>query len=148
MSRDNVPGFQPSILLIDGHPSEAALMEAQFRRVDVPALLHFVRDGEEALEFLFRKDPHGKAPRPALILLDMKLANDGGFEMLTMTKNDASLARIPVIVLAHSPDRDVEKAYGLRANCCVRRPENAAELVDFVDFLRTFWLELMVLPTE
>jgi CheY-like chemotaxis protein len=143
----NVETRPPSILLIDGHASEAALMEAQFRRVDVPAMLHFVRDGEEAIEFLFHKNPHEKAPRPALILLDMKLANGGGFEMLTLAKSDESLARIPVIVMATAADSDVEKAYLLRANCCVRRPEGPEDLVQFVGFLRTFWLELMILPT-
>jgi hypothetical protein len=62
--------------------------------VNVPAILYFVKDGRVATEFLLGQDPYGKAPRPALILLDMKPANGGGFEMLTMAKDDSSLARI------------------------------------------------------
>ena len=137
---------QRSILLIDGGREDALLMEDQFRRDDVAANLYFVADGEEAIEFLLRKDRYADAPRPALIFLDMKLAMAGGFEMLTMAKADQLLARIPISVLTTSPDPDVQKAYSLHANCCVRKPSSPEELGRFVAFIRTFWLEMMTLP--
>jgi two-component system, chemotaxis family, response regulator Rcp1 len=135
-----------TILLIDGSPNDAALMEAQFRLIDVRAKLFFVADGEEAIGFLLNNSPHEEAPRPALIFLDMPLANDGGFEMLTLVKRDVKFSRIPVIVLAARADGDVEKAYSLLANCCVRKPVSPDELTDFVGFIKSFWLEMMTLP--
>jgi chemotaxis family two-component system response regulator Rcp1 len=135
-----------SILLIDGGRAEAELMQAQFRRGNVAAKLHFVADGEEAIEFLLKKDRYEDAPRPVLIFLDMRLANGGGFEMLTMAKTDRNLARIPIIVLSASPDGDVKKAYSLQANCCVNRPTSPEELTQFVKFIKVFWLEVMTLP--
>jgi hypothetical protein len=65
--------------------------------------------------------------------------------MLAMAKNDRNFARIPIIVFSLFENGDVEKAYSLHANCCVQRPQSVEELVQFVDFIRKFWLELITL---
>ena len=146
MTERNVYSAPRSILLINGGRADAERMDAQFRRGDAVVKLHFVIDGEEAIEFLMKRDRYKDAPRPVLIVLDMRLANGGGFEMLTLAKRDRQLARIPIIVLSASRDGDIQKAYALHANCCVNRPKTAEELTRFVEFINMFWLELMTLP--
>ena len=144
MTHSNMEQEARSILLIDGGRESAMRMQGQFDRGGVLVKLYFVEDGEEAISFLLRAEPHTDAPRPVLIFLDMRLS-DGGFEMLAMAKNDRNFARIPIIVFSLSENGEVEKAYSLHANCCVRRPQSAEELVQFVDFVRKFWLELITL---
>ena|SRR5579871_5443586 len=122
-------------------------MEAEFLRVDAPARIYFVADGEEAIAFLLRTEGHEHAPRPAMIFLDLKLANGGGLEMLTMAKRDQRFARIPILVFSTAANGDVDKAYGLRANCCIRKPDSREDLIQFVSFIKHFWFEMLTLPT-
>ena len=147
MTARRVDPVAQSILLIDGSREGADLMQDQFYRGNIRAQLYFVADGEEAIEFLLRKDRYKSAPRPILIFLDMKLANGGGFEMLTLAKADQHLARIPIIVLATSDEGDVQTAYSLHANCCVHRPSSPEELGRFVEFIKAFWLDMISLPS-
>lgn len=144
MTRNDSEQLARPILLIDGGRDSAALMQEHFDRKGASADIHFVQDGEEAIAFLLQTEPHTEAPRPALIFLDLEL-RQGGFEMLAMAKTDRKFARIPIIVFSLSENGDIEKAYSLHANCCVRRPRSAEELVVFVEFVRKFWLELIAL---
>ena len=145
MKPDNLQQPARSILLIDGGREGAARIQTQFDRGGVSAKVHFVEDGEEAIAFLLRTEPHTSAPRPELIFLDMRLG-EGGFEMLSMAKSDRNFARIPIIVFSLLENGEVDKAYSMHANCCVRRPQSTEELTLFVEFIRKFWLELISLP--
>lgn len=139
--RDSTP-----ILLIDGHANDAERITRALQKDDVQAVVHFAPDGQDAIEFLLRSEKHAHAPRPVLILLDLSSKERGGYEFLTMIKSDKSLLRIPVILLASAADANIHKAYGLRANCCVQKPQTPEEITDFISFVKTFWLDLMSLP--
>lgn len=139
--RDSTP-----ILLIDGHANDAERITRALEKDNVQAVVHFAPDSQDAIEFLLRIEKHAHAPRPVLILLDLSLKERGGYEFLSMVKRDQSLLRIPIILLATAADANLQKAYSLRANCCVQKPETPEEITDFVSFVKTFWLDLMSLP--
>jgi chemotaxis family two-component system response regulator Rcp1 len=83
------------VLLIEDHPGDARLTQEAFRHSARPVRLHHAWDGEEALKFLRREDSHRNAPRPSLVLLDLKMRGMGGHETLSSIKGDPNLRAYP-----------------------------------------------------
>ena len=80
-------------------------------------------DGQEALEYLFRQGAYRDAPRPGLILLDMKMPKVDGLRVLERVKQDPELKSIPVLMLTSTDDqREVNRCYALGANSYVVKP--------------------------
>jgi len=136
----------PGILVVDGSVQDYASLEQEFLKQGKSARIDFTRDGEEAIAFLLRNGKHALSPRPSLILLDLNLVKKGGYEFLSLIKNDPDLLRIPIIVLAGDKEREIATAYGFRANCCVLKPHTPEQFTAFVDFIGSFWLESISLP--
>jgi two-component system, chemotaxis family, response regulator Rcp1 len=108
-----------------------------------------VEDSEQALAFLRREGLHANAPRPALILLDLNLPRDEGWEVLTELKADDRLKRIPVVALTTSKtEEDILKAYGLHANCYITKPRDFGGFAEVVRAIEPFWLHVVTLPPE
>ena len=105
------------------------------------------RDGEAALEFLFRRGQHAGAPRPDLVLLDLNLPRRNGQEVLRAVKADDGLKTIPVIVLTTSrADEDVLSSYRDHANCFISKPLDVDEFSAVVRSIESFWLGTARLP--
>jgi CheY-like chemotaxis protein len=112
--------------------------------------LRFVEDGEELLDYLYRRgrfsDPKD-SPRPGLILLDLNMPRRDGREALREIKSDPSLRQIPVVVLTTSKtDEDILRSYDLGANCFISKPVTFEGLVDVVKVLDRHWLQIVELP--
>lgn len=106
-----------------------------------------VRDGEEALDYVYRRGRFAGRPRPHLILLDLKMPKVNGFEVLERVKGDDELRTIPTVVLSSSErPEDVRETYRLGGNCYVMKPGNAAGLRDGLGRLGEFWTSLASLP--
>ena len=106
-----------------------------------------VRDGEEALEFLRRQGKYGRAPRPDIILLDMKLPKLDGREVLAEIKNDGLFDRIPIVVLTASPaHQEILQEGGLHVESYLTKPVDAGEFIAVVRSLRRYLLSDVVLP--
>ncbi|MCD6320842.1 response regulator, partial [Candidatus Bipolaricaulota bacterium] len=91
-----------TILVVEDQDFDYMLIERSIKALeksDVKYELHWVRDGEEALDFLFRRGKYASAPRPNLILLDLNLPKKNGLEVLEEIKKDEKLRKIPVVVL-------------------------------------------------
>ncbi|MCL4744533.1 MAG: response regulator [Burkholderiaceae bacterium] len=105
--------------------------------------VHHVGDGEEALEFLRRSGRYaqaGAAPRPDLVLLDLRLPGMSGLEVLRTIKSDDDLSTIPVVVLTSSGDPDdVTRAYSFRANSYVAKPLDFERFRAIVRELDFYW---------
>ncbi len=86
------------ILLVEDNTADARIMQETLREMPFPTQLDMVEDGEAALAFLRRYAPHGDAPRPDLILLDLQLPRKNGFEVLDEIYGDPELRTIPVVV--------------------------------------------------
>ena len=106
-----------------------------------------VEDGVEAMDFLYRRDRYADAPRPDLILLDLNLPRKDGRQVLAEIKDDASLRKIPVVVLTTSQaEEDVLKAYDLHANCYISKPVDFTRFMEVVRAIEGFWLTVVKLP--
>jgi CheY-like chemotaxis protein len=114
--------------------------------------LRFVEDGEELLDYLYRRGRYaepGSAPRPGLILLDLNLPKKDGREVLEAIKHDPDLRRIPVVILTTSnAQEDVLRTYNLGASSYIRKPVNMTALVDIISTLGHYWFDLVELPPD
>ena len=135
------------ILLVEDNPGDVRLTQEAFKQAQINNELHVVTDGEEALEYLFRRGEHDEAVRPDLVLLDLNLPKVDGLEVLEEIKSDPDLKRIPVIVLTSSAtETDVVRSYELRTNAYLTKPVDPAEFFDLVGTFEEFWFELVRLP--
>jgi CheY-like chemotaxis protein len=113
----------------------------------VPSRLHVARDGQEALDFLYRRSGHAAAPDPDLILLDLNLPKYAGLDVLAKIKTDHDLARIPVVILTtSSSEQDVLRSYQLHANAFVTKPADVTEFMAAVRQIDQFFLTTASLP--
>lgn len=101
-----------------------------------------VRDGEEALDFLFRRGKYTELPdgNPVVVLLDVKMPKVDGLEVLRRMKSDNKLRRVPVVMLTSSREaRDIVESYELGVNAYVVKPVNFGKLMQAVKQLGLFW---------
>ena len=144
----NVETMRPiEILLVEDSPSDALMTQEALDHAKVLSRLHTVKDGVEALAFLYRQGQYATAPRPDLILLDLNLPKKNGQEVLAELKADEELRFIPVVILTTSEaEEDVLKSYGLFANCYISKPVDFASFVEVVRNIRHFWFNVVTLP--
>lgn len=145
-TRWRAPGRIAQILLVEDSPTDALMIREILAQATVPNALHVVDDGLQALAFLRRANGYADAPRPDLILLDLKLPRKNGQEVLAEIKTDERLRTIPVVVLTSSHDQsDVISAYRHYANSYVTKPVDYARFAEAVRLIERFWLELATL---
>jgi two-component system response regulator len=137
---------QKMILLVEDNADDEALTIRALKKNNIGNELFVVRDGAEALEFLFctgayaNRDPHDK---PQVILLDLKLPKIDGLEVLRRLRANASTHLLPVVILTSSrEEQDMITGYSLGANSYVRKPVDFNEFVRAVHQLGLYWLVL------
>jgi CheY-like chemotaxis protein len=144
---DSGGGRPIEILLVEDSPDDATLTIEALKEGKVRNHVHLAEDGVEALAFLRREGPRANAPRPDLVLLDLNLPKKNGWEVLAEIKDDASLRRIPVVIMTTSDDqKHVDEAYDLHANCYVTKPIDVDEFIGAVRKIEDFWLTIVRLP--
>ena len=114
---------------------------------DVILEVEAVSDGEELLDFLYRRGDYADRPRPHVILLDIKMPRVTGIEALERLKTDPTLRRIPVIVLTSS-DRpeDVDAVYQLGGNTYVNKQGTVGGMRQSLEEVAHFWMDAAMLP--
>jgi CheY-like chemotaxis protein len=136
-------GRPAQILLVEDSPSDVAMTVAALREGHIANDMHVAGDGEEALDYLFRRGEFCDAPRPDLILLDLNLPKKDGCEVLAKVKADDSLKTIPVVVLTTSAAQsDVVRMYRVHANSYITKPVGFEQFLSAVQHIETFWLTL------
>lgn len=131
-----------TILLAEDNPNDVELTLAAFRENHLLNEVVVVRDGAEALDYLFHRNQfEGRAGgNPGLILLDLKMPKIDGLEVLRAIKSDARLKLVPVVILTSSrQEQDLLRSYNLGVNAYVVKPVEFAEFVDAVKALGGFW---------
>jgi CheY-like chemotaxis protein len=112
--------------------------------------LQFVENGEDLLDYLFRRGKYAALPdlpRPGLILLDLNMPRKDGREALREIKADPALRRIPVVILTTSKaDTDIERIYELGANSFITKPVRYEALVETMKVLSLYWFKTVELP--
>lgn len=141
---------QITILMADDDEDDRLMAKEALDEAKVINHLHFVRDGEELMDYLYRRGQYsGGTPRPGLILLDLNMPKKDGREALKEIKEDPHLRQIPVVVLTTSKaEEDILKTYDLGANSFIIKPVSFAGLVDSMKTLAKFWLEIVELPNK
>jgi two-component system, response regulator len=140
------------ILLVEDNPDDEALTLRALKKNNIGNKLHVVRDGVEALEFVFctgayaDRDPREK---PQVILLDLKLPKVDGLEVLRRIRADERTQQQPVVILTSSnEEQDLINGYKLGANSYVRKPVDFNEFMDAVRQLGLYWLVLNEAPPK
>jgi CheY-like chemotaxis protein len=139
-----------TILMADDDEDEIMLVREAFTVSQLPVHLHSVRNGEELMDYLYHRvqyNDHRLAPRPDLILLDLNMPKKNGQEALQEIKNDIELRCIPVIVLTTTKaEENIYNTYSLGANSYIVKPITFSALVELMETLGKYWLEVVELP--
>jgi CheY-like chemotaxis protein len=137
------------ILLVEDNPNDVELTLEALRTHNLANALEVVRDGEEALDYLYRRGKYASRPagNPIVILLDLKLPKVDGHEVLRTVKSDEKLKLIPVVILTASrEERDLEMGYKNGANAYVVKPVDFHEFLDAMKTFGLFWAVLNEAP--
>jgi CheY-like chemotaxis protein len=130
------------ILLAEDNANDIELTTTALRENNVTNEIVVVRDGAEALDYLFRRNRYADRQEgyPALVLLDLKMPKVDGTEVLRQVKSDPALRSIPIVVLTSSrEERDLVRTYDLGVNAYVVKPVDFHEFVEAVKLLGGFW---------
>lgn len=135
------------ILLVEDNPGDIRLTTEILKDAKLYNNINVVRDGVEALDFLYRRGDFADAVRPDLILLDLNLPRKDGREVLEEIKSDPALKNIPVVVLTtSSAEQDILKSYALHANCYITKPVDLEQFSRIVASIEQFWFSIVTLP--
>ncbi len=137
---------EAGILLVEDDPQDAELTLRALRNENFKAGVHVVRDGEEALDYLFRRGDYSNRPSyssPTLVLLDLKLPRIGGLQVIEQVKSSEETRSIPVVVLSSSGEqRDILESYRLGVNSYIQKPVDIREFRQAIKMLVFYWMEV------
>lgn len=135
------------ILLVEDNHGDIHLIERAFDTRELPGTVHVVQTGDDALDWLHRREEFADAPRPDLVLLDLNLPGTSGHTVLEEIKSDPDLRRIPVTILTSSQaEDDLIGAYETHANACLIKPVDPEEFADRIQTFVEFWVSTATLP--
>jgi two-component system, response regulator len=138
------------ILLVEDNPDDEMLALHAFKKHNLANMIHVVRDGAEALEFIFCTGAYAQRhfENPRVILLDKKLPLVDGMEVLRQIRADPRTRLVPVVMLTSSAeDRDIIESYGLGVNSYIVKPVDFEQFSETVRQLGYYWLLINRLPT-
>jgi CheY-like chemotaxis protein len=138
------------ILLVDDSPLEVELTLKPIRELDGANRIEVVRDGEEALDFMFGRGSfrhQSGSQLPRLVLLNLKLPKVDGLDVLRAIRANARTSLVPVVVLTSSNDpRELAQCYQVGANSCVQKPVRYEEFWNAMQAVGRYWLALNQSP--
>jgi two-component system response regulator len=138
------------ILLVEDNPNDVELALHALKKNKVSNRIQVVRDGEEALDFIFGKDTSSGGPseqRPKMVLLDLKLPKVDGLEVLRRLKGDPTTRSIPVIILTSSrEEQDIVKSYDLGVNSYIVKPVDFQQFNEAIRQLGLYWMVVNQAP--
>jgi CheY-like chemotaxis protein len=137
------------ILIADDDLDDCEMIRDALKESRLLNEVHFVHDGEQLLEFLFKQCdlPASEKKWPGLILLDLNMPKMDGREVLKELKKHPDLHKIPVIVLTTSQaEEDIMRSYNLGANSFITKPIEFQKLVELMSGLGRYWFEIVELP--
>lgn len=138
------------ILLVEDNPDDRILTVRALRRNNIANTIVEVKDGREALDYLFGEGAYegrDTSAQPQVVLLDLKLPKVDGLEVLALMREDPRTRRVPVVVLTSSgEEQDMIASYDLGANSYVRKPVDFEQFLEAARQLGLYWLVLNEVP--
>lgn len=135
------------ILLVEDNAGDVLLTVEALEERKIINKVSVVRNGKDALDFVFKRGAYSTAETPDLILLDVNLPLKNGHEVLKAIKSDPNTRQIPVIMLTtSSSETDIKKAYEEHANCYITKPVEVEDFLQAVLSIEEFWFQLVKLP--
>ena len=131
------------ILLVEDSPADAELALRALRKGNLANHITWVKDGAEALEFIFRTGAYAGRPdrNPKFVMLDLKLPKVNGIDVLKAIRSDERTRAIPVVILTSSAeDRDVVESYRLGVNSYLVKPVETEKFIDVVTRVGQYWM--------
>lgn len=142
----------PTILVIEDSPEDLVTTARAFQKAGIRRPIQHCADGDEALDYLFRRGAYAnlaKEPLPDMVLLDLNIPGTDGRELLMEMRRDARLRNIPVIVLSTSDDDiDVEYCYRAGANSYMLKPVDLPSFQEAIRKLTEYWFDVVLLPMK
>ena len=139
-----------TILMADDDEDDCLLAQEALIESHLANNLHIVCDGEQLMDYLYRRDKYRDidlSPRPGLILLDLNMPKKDGREALKQIKADANLRQIPIVILTTSKaDEDIYRSYDLGANSFITKPVTFSGLVEVMKTIGKYRFEIVELP--
>lgn len=133
-----------AILLVEDNSTDVLLLRRAFRKAGVSNPLQVAGDGDQAMAYLTGEGSYAdrdRHPWPSLMLLDIKLPRQSGFEVLTWMRREPALRRVPVVMLTSSAQSaDIARAYDAGANAYHVKPSDSEGFLALAEALKTYWL--------
>ncbi|WP_339925005.1 response regulator [uncultured Cyclobacterium sp.] len=137
------------ILLVEDNEGDIFLTTEALNESKNESMVSIARDGQEALDFIFKINGFEEKATPDLIILDVNLPKKSGHEVLIELKRHDSYKQIPVIILSTSSSkRDIDMSYKNFANCYITKPVEVNDFMEAISALQKFWLETATLPVN
>jgi CheY-like chemotaxis protein len=136
-----------NVLLIEDDPGDELIAREAFETNELANTLTVARDGQQGLDYLFRRGEYEQAQRPDLILLDLNLPKYDGRQILEIVKSDPDLGAIPIVVLTTSDaEEDVRRSYRLHANAFITKPVDFDRFTTALRQIDVFFIQVAKLP--
>jgi len=139
-----------NIMVAENDEDDRALVKFAFAECEVANNVHFVENGEELLDYLYHRSPYenlADSIKPDLILLDLQMPKVNGHEALKEIKGDPNLRSIPVVIFTTSKSaHDINSTYNMGANSFIIKPVTYNGLIQTMNVLAKYWLEISALP--
>ena len=127
------------VLMVDDNRGDVVLVEAAIEKAALPYRVSIASDGVEAVEFLHRRGQYAAAPRPELIMLDLRLPRKNGCEVLEEIRLDPLLGRIPLVLLSSSKSElKRARAYELAEECYLEKPDTYQGFVKLMQAIEAY----------
>ena len=137
--------LRKTILIAEDSEEDSEILKRAFQKKGSNIPLLFVRDGQQAMDYLSGEGEYSDRtahPLPRLILLDLKMPKADGFDVLGWMQKQPQLKLLPVTVLTSSNfDKDVDRAYGLGANSYLVKPSSLDGYEEIAEKLQSYWIE-------
>lgn len=137
------------LLLVEDNEGDILLTTEALEERKIINKISVVKNGQDALDFVFHQGKYIDAALPDIILLDINLPKKNGHEVLQKIKSDDRTKSIPVIMLTtSSSEKDINLSYRYQANCFIIKPVEVSEFMEAIISIEDFWIQLVKLPNS
>ncbi len=135
------------ILLVEDNEGDIMLTTEALEEKKIANNVSVVKNGRDAVDFMFKRGKYSNESTPDLILLDINLPLKSGHEVLIELKTNELTKQIPVVILTtSSSEEDVKRSYGNHANCFITKPVDVDDFLNAIAMIEDFWFSIVMLP--